>query len=54
MDSLGFLFPLVRLNGKNYYDWVSQIELSLTLQNCYDVAIGSEQKPKDSGKERDD
>ena len=54
MDSLGVPLPSIRLNGKNYYDWVSQIEMSLTLQNCYDVANGSEHRPASPGKECDD
>ena len=54
MDSLGAPLPSIRLNGKNYYDWVSQIEMSLTLQNYYDIANGSEQRPRGSRKEHDD
>ena len=50
MDTLGTPLPSIRLNGKNYYNCVSQIEMSLTLQNYYDIANGSEQRPANSGK----
>lgn len=53
MDSLGTTLPTVKLNGKNYYDWVSHIEITLTLQNCYEIVIGSEQKPANPGKDQE-
>ena len=53
MESLGVTLPTVKLNGKNYYNLVSHVEITLTLQNCYDIVAGSEQRPRNLGKDRD-
>ena len=42
MESLGVTLPIVKLNEKNYYDWVSHVEITLILQNCHDIVTGSE------------
>ena len=43
MESLGVTLPTVKLNGKNYYDWVSYVEMTL----------GSEQRPTNHWDKRD-
>lgn len=53
MDSLGISLPTVKLNGKTYYDWVSHIEITLTLQNCYEIVTGTKQRPTNPGKDQE-
>lgn len=54
MDSIDIPLPTIKLNGKNYYDWVSLMEIFLRLQNCYEIVNGSEQRPPNIGKEKKD
>ena len=53
MESYGVTLPTIKLNGKNYYDWVSHVEITLTLQKCYDIVTGSEQRLTNPGKDQD-
>ena len=53
MESLGVTLPIGKLNGKIYYVWVSHVEITLTLQNCYDIVTESEQRPTNPGKDQD-
>lgn len=53
MESLGVTLPQVKLNGINYYEWVYHIEITPTLQNCYDIVTSNEQRPTNPKKNQD-